>query len=78
MRVTINVSDVLAARAHEMGLSVEAYVEQLLVKHCAQRTLEPRTEKPSTVAEAIDQIREIGKGNKLEGENIKDWIHGKF
>ena len=32
-------------------------------------------EQRSAIAEAIERIRDIGKGNKLDGEDIKDWIH---
>jgi post-segregation antitoxin (ccd killing protein) len=75
MRITVNIPDVLAAQARERGLSVEVYVEQVLAKKCNEHASEAGIEERSTIAEAIDRIREIGKGNKLDGENIKDWIH---
>ena len=75
MQVTVNIPDEFAAQAREKGLSVEVYVEQVLAKQCNGHTSGARSEERSTIAEAIDQIRNIGKGNKLDGENIKDWIH---
>jgi hypothetical protein len=75
MQVTVNIPDEFAAQAREKGLSVEVYVEQVLAKQCNGHSLEAGSEKRITIAEAIDRIREIGKGNKLDGENIKDWIH---
>ena len=75
MQVTVNIPDALAAQAREKGLSVEVYVEQVLAGQVNGHTSEAGSEKRSTIADAIDRIREIGKGNKLDGENIKDWIH---
>ena len=73
MKVTVKVPDELAALAREKGLSVEVYVEQVLVEQCNGHRLV--SDKSATIAEAVARIREIGKGNKLDGENIKDWIH---
>jgi hypothetical protein len=75
MRVTLNIPDELAAQAREKGLTVEVYVEQVLATQCNGHVSGSSGEKRSTIAEAVDRIREIGKGNKLDGENIKDWIH---
>jgi uncharacterized protein YnzC (UPF0291/DUF896 family) len=74
MRVTINIPDSLAAMAREKGLSVEAYVEQELEKYRDGYVSLAGNQQRSTIAETVDRIREIGKGNKLDGENIKDWI----
>jgi hypothetical protein len=75
MQVTVNIPDELAAQAREKGLSVEVYVEQVLAGRCNGHAQDTADGQSSTVAEAIARIREIGKGNKLDGENIKDWIH---
>jgi post-segregation antitoxin (ccd killing protein) len=75
MQVTVNIPDELAAQAREKGLSVEVYVEQVLAKHSNGHAEESVGDQRSSIAEAIRRIREIGKGNKLDGESIKDWIH---
>ena len=73
--MTVDMPDELAAQTREKGLTVEVYVEQVLATQCNGHVPEAGSEKRSTIAEAIDRIREIGKGNKLDGENSKDWIH---
>ena len=72
MRVTVNIPDAMAAEAHEKGLSVEALVELKLVNYCKRLASEANNEKRPTIAEAAKRIRQIGKGNQLDGENIKD------
>jgi hypothetical protein len=74
MQVTVNIPDQLAAQAREKGLAVEVYVERVLAEQCNEHAPETNG-KYSTIAGAVARIREIGKGNKLDGENIKDWIH---
>lgn len=75
MQVTVNIPDELAAQAREKGLSVEVYVEQVLAGQCNGHTQDASGGQRSTIAEGVARIREIGKGNKLGVENIKDWIH---
>jgi hypothetical protein len=75
MQVTVNIPDELAAQAREKGLAVEAYVEQVLSRQFNGHTSQQVSDQPSTITEAVARIREIGRGNKLDGENINDWIH---
>ena len=76
MQVTVNIPDQFAARAREKGLSVELYVEQMLAGQCNGHAKDAASDqRATTIVEAIARISEIGKGNKLEGENIRDWIH---
>ena len=75
MQVTVNIPDQFAARAREKGLSVELYVEQMLAGQCNGHAKDAASNQRATIVEAIARISEIGKGNKLEGENIRDWIH---
>ncbi|HEX3119990.1 MAG TPA: hypothetical protein VHP80_12920 [Candidatus Acidoferrum sp.] len=75
MQVTVNIPDELAAQAREKGLTVEVYVEQVLAKQLNGHAADTPGDQHATIAEAAARIREIGKGNRLDGENIKDWIH---
>jgi len=74
MQVTVNIPDELAAQAREKGLTVEVYVEQVLAEQCNGHAPNANGSRSSTIVEAVARIREIGKGNKLDGENINDWI----
>jgi len=75
MQVTVNIPDEIAAQAREKGLSVQVYVEQVLAGQCNGHGHEKPGDQASTIAKAVERIREIGKGNKLDGDKIKDWIH---
>jgi hypothetical protein len=75
MQVTVNIPDELAAQAREKGLSVEVFVEQVLAGQCNGHTHDSTSGQSSTIADAVARIREIGKGNKLDCENVRDWIH---
>jgi hypothetical protein len=75
MQITVNIPDEIAAQAREKGLTVEVYVEQVLAKQLNGHSPDANGQQSSTIVEAVARIREIGKGNKLDGENIKDWIH---
>ena len=68
MRVTVNIPDAMAAQAHEKGLSVEAFVEQKLANYCEWLASEANSAKRPTIAEAADRIRQISKGNRLDGD----------
>jgi len=72
MQVTVNVPDRLAAEARARGVSVEVYVEQMLVR----QLIVPEGETPQkSVGEAIDRIRELRKQNTLGDLRTKDLIH---
>jgi len=71
MRVKIKVPEEVAAAARARGVSVEAYVEDLLARHAGAAS----EEHISAASAVIDQIRELRKGNKLAGLRTKDLIH---
>ncbi len=62
----------LAAQAEACGVAFPEYLRDLLVKQ-AKRPAERANGR--SVAEAIENIRELRKGNKLGGLKIKDLIH---
>ena len=72
MEVTIKVPDQLAAEARAHGVSVEAYVQEILARQTLETTGEGRLQ---SVRAAIDRIFELRKGNKLAGLRTKDLIH---
>lgn len=72
MEVTIKVPDKLAAEARARGVSVEAYVQEILARQTIEATGEARLQSVRT---AIDRILELRKGNKLAGLRVKDLIH---
>ncbi len=59
----------LAVEAQARGIALAQYVEKIVIA----RPVEPIRQR--TVAEAIDSIRELRKGNALGGLKIKDLIH---
>lgn len=71
MRVTIKVSDKLAAEARARGVSVEVYVQEIL----ARQTMGTGEGPLPSVRSAIDRVLELRKGNKLAGLRTKDLIH---
>ena len=72
MQVTVNVPDRLAAEARARGVSVEVYVEEMLVR----QLIVPEGETPQkSVGESIDRIRELRKQNTLGDLKTKDLIH---
>lgn len=62
----------LAAQAEACGVTFSQYLKEVLVKQ-AERPAE-RADRRS-VAQAIESIRELRKGNRLGGLKIKDLIH---
>jgi hypothetical protein len=72
MQVTVNVPDQLAAEARARGVSVEVYVEEMLVR----RLTVPEGKTPQkSFGEAVDRIRELRKQNTLGDLRTKDLIH---
>ena len=69
MQITIDVPDEMAAEASAVGLPLDRYILERLAG--PGRTGESRQR---TVAEAIEAIRELRKGNRLNGLRIKDLI----
>jgi hypothetical protein len=59
----------LAAEAQARGEALDRYIERIVVARPVEQI------RQRTVAEAIDSIRELRKGNTLGGLNIKDLIH---
>lgn len=59
----------LAAEAQARGMALEHYIaEKLAGVSSAKQTR-------SSVSEAIDRIRQLRKGNRLDGTPITDLIH---
>ena len=59
----------LAAEAQARGLALDRYVEKII----RARSLEYVHHR--TIAEAIDGIRKLRKGNILDGLSLKELIH---
>lgn len=59
----------LAAEAQARGLTLDRYITEKL----AEPRYAFRADKPS-IAEAIDNIRVLRKGNRMDGLKIKDLI----
>jgi hypothetical protein len=72
MEVTIKVPDRLAVDARARGVSVEAYVQEIVARQALSAVGEQRLQ---SVSSAIDRILELRKGNKLAGLQTKDLIH---
>lgn len=68
----MRVPDQLAAEARAHGVSVEAYVQEILARQAQEAVGEQRLQ---TVRAAIERIVELRKGNKLAGLRTKDLIH---
>jgi hypothetical protein len=59
----------LAAEALARGVALNHYIEKIVIGRPVEQI------RKRTVAEAIDSIRELRKGNSLSGLAIKDLIH---
>lgn len=59
----------LAAEAQARGMALEHYIAEKLAGSSSVRPTERRS-----VAEAIDRIRELRKGNRLAGLNTSDLV----
>jgi hypothetical protein len=58
----------LAAEAKDRGMALDRYIEMIVEGRPTAQVRRP-------VREAVDRIKALRKGNKLEGLNIKDLIH---
>jgi plasmid stability protein len=72
MEVTIKVPDKLAAEAREHGMSVEAYVQEILARQAVDT---PRQQRLQSVSVVIERILQLRKGNTLAGIRTRDLIH---
>ena len=59
----------LAAEAKDRGMALDRYIEMIVE---GRPTAQVRRR---SVGEAVERIKALRKGNKLEGLNIKDLIH---
>jgi hypothetical protein len=59
----------LADEAQARGVALDHYIEKIV----SARSVEPLRQR--TIAEAIDAIRELRKGNSLSGLEVGDLIH---
>jgi hypothetical protein len=60
----------LAQEAESLGLTIERYIERIV----EARPAVPAIDR-AAVVEAVARIRELRKGNRLDGLKIKDLIH---
>lgn len=70
MQLTINVPDQLAEEARARGLATEEYVEELLTRQISQPVLKSR----EAAKDAVEAIRRLRKGVRLNGLKIKELI----
>lgn len=72
MEIKINVPDRFAEEARAHGVSVEVYVQEILLKQDSEASAVVQLE---SIHAAVDKLRELRKGNTLDGLKIKDLIH---
>lgn len=60
---------VLAAEAQARGVGLDRYIEGIVIARPVEQN------RKQSVAQAIESIRELRKGNILGGLNIKDLVH---
>ena len=80
MQITITIPDEMAAAMEARGVSPEAYVRGLVEEKHNQKSASEQKEtlsetKRKELASAVAEIRELRKGNRLDGLAIKDLIH---
>ena len=71
MEVTVKISDKLGDEARELGVPLEAYVQDILAKHARSAANEAQR---ALIGSAIQRIFELRKGNRLEGLTPKQMI----
>jgi hypothetical protein len=69
IRLQPEVEAQLAAEAKDRGMALDRYIETIVEARPIEHV------DPLSVSDAIDRIRELRKGNRLGGLNIKDLIH---
>lgn len=72
MQVTINVPEEVAAAAQAQGLSVQAYIEEMVVRNAEEPLSEARLRE---ISAAVDHLKELSERSRLDGLKIKDLIH---
>ena len=72
MQVTINVPEEVAAAAQAQGLSVQAYIEEMVVRNAEEPLSEASLRE---ISAAVDHLREFSERSRLDGLKIKDLIH---
>jgi len=75
MQVTIDIPDDLAARVRARGLTLDAYVRELIASEVSMPKLVRLGPGPYTPEEAVDSIRESRKNSRLNGLKTKDLIN---
>ena len=71
MQVTINVPEELTSAARARGLSIEAYIEEMVARSAQKSLSEARLHE---IAGAIDRLRELRNASKLDGLKIREMI----
>jgi hypothetical protein len=74
MTITVSVPDQLVYQAASKGMSIEAYVEQL-VRQAATQSQEPSRRRKRTPAEAAAHLRAARQGVTLGGLETKDPVN---
>lgn len=76
MVVTVNIPDELAARAKARGLSLEAYVQEILAQQLA-RPVEPRPRRtPEEVRSWLDSLAQFSdKIPPLPDTITREWLY---
>ena len=76
MQVTVNIPDEVAAQVLACGLALDSYVQGLVVSAGAasKHRLVRLGPGPLSPAEAGRSIRELRRGNRLDGLKLKDLI----
>jgi post-segregation antitoxin (ccd killing protein) len=77
MVVTVNIPDELAAQAKARGLSLEAYVQEILAQQLAMRPLEARHSRtPEEIRAWLDSLAQFSDKIPPLPETIsREWIY---
>jgi hypothetical protein len=75
MQITVDIPDEIAAQVQARGLTLDAYVQDLIASEAAKPKLIRLGPGPYTPEEAARSIRESRKNSRLDGLKIKDLIN---
>jgi len=77
MVVTVNIPDEIAAQAKARGLSLEAYVQEILAQQLAARPAEPRQPRtPEEIRAWLDSLAQFSDKIPPLPETIsREWIY---
>lgn len=76
MVITVNVPDELAARAKELGFSLEVYVQKLLEQPLASASEPRRPQTPQEIRAWLDSLAQFSEKIPPLPETIsRDWLY---